>query len=350
MSKKKILVVDDMAFIRKVLTEIINNDPLLEVIGTAGDGKIALSQLEALKPDAVVLDIEMPEMNGLETLKAIRAINKDIPVIMFSSLTEQGAKITLDALTFGASDYVPKPANMANYEAAKEYLNRTLISMLKIFTGAVATIPMPESISKATSETQSSQKVEIVVVGVSTGGPNALMDFLPQLGLEISVPLLIVLHMPAAFTSLFAARMSTGTTIPVVEAKDGDEIIKNKIYLAPGGYHMKIINDGVRRRIALDQGPEENFCRPAVDPLFRSAAEIYGAGVLGVVLTGMGQDGMAGASAIRLKGGQILAQDEKSSAVWGMPGAVVTANLAQGVYSLSEIGTEVSRLSWIGKR
>jgi two-component system chemotaxis response regulator CheB len=341
--KVRVLVVDDAVVIRKLLTDALATDPEVEVVGTAGNGRIALSKIELLRPDLVTLDVEMPEMDGLATLRAIRRRLPRLPVVMFSTVTAQGASATLEALAAGASDYVAKPANVGSVTAAIAAIRGELLPRIKALCGRAA-VPAPPSpvatVSRPAVIAVRRVPIEAVVVGISTGGPNALAEVLPALPPDLPVPVLIVQHMPPVFTRLLAERLGARCALPVVEAVAGEAIAAGKVYLAPGDFHMTI---SPRWQVALGQGPPENSCRPAVDVLFRSAAAICGPGALGVVLTGMGSDGLHGCQAIRAAGGTVLAQDEATSTVWGMPGFVARAGLADQIVPLGEVAHTIVR-------
>lgn len=360
MKKIRVLLVDDSAVIRKVLGDLISSDPELEIVGTAANGKLALQQLALLNPDIVTLDIEMPEMDGLQTVQEIRKTGSNVPIIMCSSLTATGATHTLDALAFGASDYVTKPSSHgAN---TREVIGEELIRKIKGLAGPGAREahpPRPSEVgsrpqvarpSKTTTiielsdapATTAPSQPNVVAIGVSTGGPNALQEVLPLLPANLSVPVLIVQHMPPLFTKLLAERLNATSKLPVVEATDRQEVKAGYIYLAPGGLHMEVKRLLGRTLIQLHEGPPENSCRPAVDVLFRSVASVYGPSALAVMLTGMGQDGLIGCQNIKAVGGSIIAQDRESSAVWGMPGAVVEAGLATSVVPLRSIAASIT--------
>lgn len=354
MGKIKVLIVDDSAVIRKVLGDCLSADPDIEVVGMAANGKIALDKLAELKPDIVTLDIEMPEMDGLETVKHVRKDYPKLPIIMCSSLTAAGATHTLDALAFGASDYVTKPSSHG--VNTREVVGDELIRKIKGLTnprqaGSLqTTIQTPSSLHDARSSQATARKthapfesaIEVVAIGVSTGGPNALAEVLPQLPSDLRVPVLIVQHMPPLFTKLLADRLAPQCSLPVIEAQDGQELKAGTVYLAPGGLHMEVKRSFGRIVTVLHEGPPENSCRPAVDVLFRSVAAVYGNGALATILTGMGHDGLLGCQKIKEMGGQIIAQDRESSAVWGMPGAVVEAGLTSAIVPLSNIAAEIS--------
>lgn len=341
MAKIKVLVVDDSAVIRKVLGDCLAADPDIEVVGTAANGKIALEKLPLLKPDIVTLDIEMPEMDGLETVRHVRKDYPALPIIMCSSLTAHGASHTLDALALGASDYVTKPSSHgAN---TRDVVGEELVRKIK---GLAQSGPQPHTSPSAAPAAQAHAKTnsstEVVAIGVSTGGPNALLELLPQFPANIAVPILIVQHMPALFTKLLADRLGAQSKLPVVEAQDGMEVKGGTVYLAPGGFHMEVKRVIGRTSIVIHEGPPENSCRPAVDVLFRSVAKTYGANALAAILTGMGQDGLIGCRKIKEAGGTIIAQDRETSAVWGMPSAVIDAGLTSAVVPLGTMGSEIS--------
>ncbi|MEN9846179.1 MAG: hypothetical protein RIS36_1326 [Pseudomonadota bacterium] len=355
MKRIRVLVVDDSAVIRKVLSDVIESDPDLEVAGTAANGRLALEQLEALKPDVITLDIEMPEMDGLRTVQEIRKRGYQVPVIMCSSLTAAGASHTLDALAFGANDYVTKPSSHGLN--TREVVGEELLRKIKGLASPLAQIirssasRAADNSPKATLGTAHTKVIEtgttpgkhfgVVAIGVSTGGPNALQTLIPLLPATLQVPILLVQHMPPLFTKLLAERLSAQANVPVLEAGDGQEVKAGHVYIAPGGLHMEVKRLLGRTLIALNEKPPENSCRPAVDVLFRSVAKLYGSDCLAVMLTGMGQDGLSGCHDIKRVGGVIVAQEREGCAVWGMPGAVVDAGLASAVLSLQEIATEI---------
>jgi two-component system, chemotaxis family, protein-glutamate methylesterase/glutaminase len=348
MPPKRVLIVDDAVVVRKMVSEVLAGDPELEVAGTAPNGRIGLAKIPQVNPDLVLLDIEMPEMNGLETLAALRKSYPRLPVIMFSTLTQRGAATTLDALALGANDYVTKPANVGSVTLAIQRVRDELIPRIKHLCGVtVASGPPPVVTFKkpppVASPTTLVQPVELVVIGVSTGGPNALAVVIPALPADLSVPVLTVQHMPPVFTRLLAERLTAQSHVTVREAKAGAVPEPGEVWLAPGDYHMTVAGRGAARHLELSQGPPENSCRPAVDVLFRSAAVNAGANCLAVILTGMGQDGLRGCVAIREAGGQVLAQDEATSVVWGMPGYVAKAGLAEQVLPLDRIAPEIVR-------
>jgi two-component system, chemotaxis family, protein-glutamate methylesterase/glutaminase len=344
MNPIRILVVDDSVVIRKLLSDTLSGERGLEVVGTASDGRIALAKIPLLKPDLITLDIEMPGMDGLETLAAVRKLYPRLPVIMFSTLTEHGAAATLDALSLGASDYATKPSNTGNSAVAIERVRAELIPKIKVLCGAspLKLLPLPVFSATPKLPMRSNARIEIVAIGTSTGGPNALAEVLPRIPNDFPVPIVVVQHMPPIFTRLLAERLASRSCIPVEEGSAGVLLIPGRAWIAPGNFHMNVIHAGMHRRLSLNQGPPENSCRPAVDVLFRSVATAYGPNVLGVVMTGMGSDGVLGARDIRQAGGNVIIQDEASSVVWGMPGLVHASGLDDAAYPLDRLATEIT--------
>jgi two-component system chemotaxis response regulator CheB len=349
MAKVRVLIVDDAVVIRKILADTLAEDPDIEVVGVAANGKIAVQKLTQLTPDIITLDVEMPEMNGIETVRAIRKTHPKLPIIMFSTLTERGAEITLEALSAGASDYVTKPANVGSVGEAKAMVKREMLAKIRSLTSSVQmTSTKPSKLPKASESRLANsgagaQPVRALCIGVSTGGPNALAALLPILPEDIPVPILIVQHMPPVFTKMLAQRLDSQCKVRVHEGEDGMKVLPGQVYLAPGNFHMEVENKLGELVLRVHQGPQENSCRPAVDPLFRSVVRVFGAGTLGVILTGMGQDGLVGCKWIREAGGQVVVQDESSSVVWGMPGYVATAGLADSILPLPQIGSDLMR-------
>jgi two-component system chemotaxis response regulator CheB len=341
----RVLIVDDAVVVRKTLSDAIGRDAALEVAGTASNGRFALAKFPALKPDIVLLDIEMPEMDGLETVRQLRKIDARVPIIMFSTLTERGASATLEALTLGATDYVTKPSNRDMAETL-EAVSRELIPRIRALChlpeAHAVVVPKPPTPPAAQWKQRLLTPVQVVAIGVSTGGPDALARLLPSLPADLPVPMLIAQHMPPIFTSLLAARLSAKSALPVRECKSGEPLQPGCAVLAPGDFHMVVSQEDVPR-LRVHQGARENYCRPSVDVLFRSVAQVYGGRALAVILTGMGQDGLKGCEALRGLGARIYVQDEASSVVWGMPGFVVRGGLADKILPLDQIGAEIVR-------
>jgi len=349
--KIRALVVDDSVVIRRLVADTLSADPHIDVVGVAANGRIALSKIPQVQPHVVILDIEMPEMDGLETLREIRAHFPSVKVIMFSTLTERGAQATLDALSLGASDYATKASNTGSIGASTRALQEELIPKVKALFAVVQAAPV--QISPIRRDVASSmlapprgrlQKPELVVIGVSTGGPNALGELVPMIPENFPLPILIVQHMPPMFTRLLADRLHALTPLTVKEAEHGDVVQNSGIWIAPGNFHMRVSRRDGKFLLSLDQGEMENSCRPAVDVLFRSADECCGGAVIAVVLTGMGQDGLRGATQLKASGARVLAQDEASSVVWGMPGYVAKAGIADRILPLPRIMPAVLEL------
>ena len=358
MRKIRVLIVDDSTVIRRLLSDALVADPAIEIAGIAANGKIALSKIPQINPDVITLDMEMPEMDGLTTLVEIRKLYPKLPVIMFSTLTLRGAEATLDALAKGANDYVAKPANVGSVNAAIQSVQNELIPKIKQFCSwAMPAVPnAAKPISRlnaaASPNVQAGSKqgrVDIVVIGSSTGGPNALSTVLPKIPANFPVPILIVQHMPPIFTTHLAARLNQLSNIHVHEAADGDLLEPGGAWIAPGNFHLTMRRQGTQLKAVLNQETPENSCRPAVDVLFRSAAELFGPNVLSVVMTGMGQDGQRGCSVIRQAGGRVVVQDEATSVVWGMPGAVANAGHAHQIIPLQRIADEIILQTHFGR-
>jgi two-component system chemotaxis response regulator CheB len=358
MPKIRVLVVDDAAVFRRLLAEELNNDPGLEVVGTAPNGRIALAKMPQLSPDVVILDVEMPEMDGLATLAELRKTYPRLPVIMFSALTVRGAEATLDALSLGATDYFPKPVDVGSLDGSLEVIREQLIPQIKALCASahrqtatpIGTQPAPILAAGAPAGVQlpppsgiRRAPVQVVAIGASTGGPNALTEVFARLPADFPVPIVIVQHMPPMFTRLLAERLAAKFPLRVHEGAAGSVLQPGHAWIAPGDHHMIVVREGTQVRLLLNQDPPENSCRPAVDVLLRSVAKTFGAHSLAAILTGMGQDGLRGCEAIREAGGQVLAQDEATSVVWGMPGYVARAGLAHRVLPLSLLAEEIVR-------
>jgi two-component system chemotaxis response regulator CheB len=344
----RVLVVDDSVVIRRLITQALQTEADIEVVGTASNGKLALAKLQQLRPDVVTLDIEMPEMDGLATLPLLRATHPRLPVIMFSTLTERGAAATLEALALGATDYVTKPSNTGSLDIALAKIRDDLVPKIRALVphagpARVAARPVPTTIP-VRQHVLPAAMVQAVVIGVSTGGPSALAELIPSLPADLGVPVLVCQHMPPVFTRLLAERLDARSALHVQEAADGDQVRAGGVWIAPGGLHMVVRRTpGGAHVIGTTNEAPENSCRPAVDPLMRSAVASYGTGVLAVILTGMGQDGLRGCEAVVEAGGRVLVQDEASSVVWGMPGYVAKAGLADHTLPLDQLTVEITR-------
>ena len=350
MPKIRILVVDDSVVVRRMLSDALTADPQLEVVGTAANGKIALAKIPQVNPDIVILDVEMPELDGIGTLVGIRKSSPALPVIMYSTLTQRGAEATLEALSRGATDYVTKPSNVGSVAQALECIRVQLIPKIKAICGGVLglfqpSLPLVPMVSKAPVPSsvfpRPVERIDIVAIGVSTGGPNALASLIPNLPPDLPAPVVIVQHMPPVFTRLLAERLAAKSQVGVEEGHQGAVLKPGCAWIAPGDYHMVVANDHQQVVLRTHQGPPENSCRPAVDVLFRSVASVYKSHALAVVMTGMGQDGLRGCEHIREAGGQILVQDQATSVVWGMPGFVANAGLADRVLPLDQLAMEI---------
>ncbi|WP_183094871.1 protein-glutamate methylesterase/protein-glutamine glutaminase [Nocardioides stalactiti] len=348
----RVLVVDDSAVVRRLVTTALGEADDIEVAGVARDGLEAIDQVNALVPDVVILDIEMPRLDGLGAVVAIREDHPRLPIIMFSTLTERGATATLEALSRGASDYVTKPSNsVGGVTEGITAVREQLVPRIRALAGrrrlAAGLGPRPAVVRTAPPAPEprrtASGPPEVLLIGSSTGGPDALAQVLPALPGSLPVPVLVVQHMPPVFTAMLAQRLDRECALTVREAVDGEVVRAGEVLIAPGDFHLRVVRavDGsvVTR---LDQGPQENFCRPAVDVLFRSAHEVYGGRALATVLTGMGQDGLEGCRPLAASGARVLVQDEASSVVWGMPGAVSIAGLADETLPLGDIAMRIT--------
>ena len=347
----RILVVDDAVVMRRMITEALGSHPGIEVVGSAPNGRIALQKVAQVNPDLITMDVEMPEMDGVQTVRELRKSYPKLPVIMFSTLTRQGAASTLDALAAGANDYVTKPANVGNVLESIEILKAELVPKILLHCQSSAA-SRASPVSRDPGRTFSAvpvrpfsalNSVQAFVIGCSTGGPNALADLFSDITVPLPVPTFIVQHMPPLFTKMLAERLDKNSPNRFCECTEGLRPEPGCVYIAPGGRHMAVSRAGTGFQLHLNDLPPENSCRPSVDVLFRSVAAAYGKSVLALVMTGMGQDGLNGCRHIREHAGQILAQDQATSVVWGMPGCVAEAGLADKVLPLRQIGAEVMR-------
>ncbi|GAA2504388.1 protein-glutamate methylesterase/protein-glutamine glutaminase [Winogradskya humida] len=367
----KVLVVDDSVVVRRLIVDSLGGAPDIEVVGTAANGLLAQAKIDSLKPDVVTMDIEMPQMNGIEAVRELRKRHPRLPVIMFSTLSAAGASATLEALSAGATDYVTKPSNVGSVAQSIAAVREQLVPKIHALAGRrtvapgrpgpgtaptrpgapppmpgrLGLPPRPGSQPPARPATAPARpvrrgpagRVDILAIGSSTGGPDALTKVLQSLPSDLPVPIVVTQHMPPVFTRMFAERLDRSTPLHVVEAGDGMELVPGTVYIAPGDKHLVLHRRGTATLTQLSGAPPENSCRPAVDVMFRSVSALFGASVFATVLTGMGYDGRSGAKVLRDAGAEVLAQDEASSVVWGMPGAVVGAGLADEVLPLDRI-------------
>ncbi|MFO0997610.1 MAG: chemotaxis response regulator protein-glutamate methylesterase [Alphaproteobacteria bacterium] len=361
------MVCDDSAVIRGALTRALQSDPEIRVTATVPNGQQALDTLDRQDFDVIVLDIEMPVMDGLTALPKLLARRPDTKIIMASTLTRRNADISMQALQKGASDYIPKPSSSNHLSAEADSFKRELVAKVKALAAQRRGRAVPASAGPEPTKgsalaairpkgplklrSPSALQPNILAIGSSTGGPQALLHVLSDLKRDLArVPVLITQHMPPTFTAILSEHINRATGIKCAEAIQGEPVVPGRIYVAPGDFHMEVARDGVQKVIRLHQGPRENFCRPAVDPMFRSIVAAYGPSTLALILTGMGQDGYLGAKALIEAGGSLVAQDEQTSVVWGMPGAVATAGLCCAVLPLDGIGSQICRMLNGGKR
>ncbi|KPK02677.1 MAG: chemotaxis protein CheY [Nitrospira bacterium SG8_35_4] len=340
----KVLIVDDSAFMRNTLTGMISSDPEIHVVGIARDGIEAVEKVVSLKPDIVTLDVEMPRMDGIEALQCIMA-QHPVPVLMVSSLTTDGARVTLDALDLGAIDFIPK--NLEDLSVNIVKIKKALIDKIKsiarrgLVHSPVIKTAKPLAMPKPT-EYRSYRKTGVIVIGASTGGPKALQSIISKLPKEFPVPILIAQHMPPNFTAPFAERLNQISVVSVKEAEDREPIQKGTVYIAPGSGHMGVSRKKITETlISISSNSAEYIYRPSVDALMLSVVEIYSGQVLGVILTGLGNDGEHGMREIKNKGGRTIAQNEETCVVYGMPKSVIHAGLADKVVPLDEIAGEI---------
>lgn len=343
----RVLVVDDSAVVRRQVAQWLEAEPGMEIVATARDGGEAIERVGDRNPDIVLLDVEMPGVDGLEALREIRQRAPNLPVVMFSALTPRGGQVTLDALSLGATDYVLKPTAAGDARVSADEARRQLVEKITRLHDRAVAIPRPPAWtpSAPSGRTPAPQRrVDVVAIGSSTGGPTVLDTIFRALPKDLSAPILIVQHMPPVFTRSLADRLTRISGYQVEEARDGAVPKAGTAWVAPGGSHLVCARQGTSVVLKTNEDPPENSCRPSVDVLFRSVAAVYGPHALGVVLTGMGQDGAAGARRMADEGATILAQDETSSVVWGMPGAVVAAGAASHVLPADEIAGAIERI------
>jgi two-component system chemotaxis response regulator CheB len=348
----RVMIVDDAAVVRGLLARWVTAEPDLDVVALLRTGRDAVDEIERADPDVVVLDVEMPELDGISALPQLLARKRDLVVIMASTVTRRNAEISLKALALGAADYIPKPSTPHDAGSSDNF-RRELIEKIRTL-GQRARRPrvVPAHVPR---HARSHQPIalrpmpltppRVLLIGSSTGGPQALDTVLSHAsGLLSRAPVLITQHMPPTFTAILAEHLSRSVKVPVREGADGEPVVAGTIYIAPGGHHMRVVSRDGAPVIAIDDGPHINFCKPSVDPLFSSAAAMWGSKALAVVLTGMGADGLAGAKELVAAGGHVVAQDEATSVVWGMPGQVAHAGLCSAVLPLPEIGPRLTRM------
>ena len=362
------MVVDDSVVIRGLISRWIAAEPDMVVAASLRTGLDAVNQIERVNPDVAVLDIEMPELDGISALPLLLAKKRNLIIIMASTLTRRNAEISFKALSLGASDYIPKPESTREAAAAETFRHdliqkiRSLGAKVRRTAAGAASPPLAPALDRSreplprpapspVAQPQlmrrafSTQAPRALLIGSSTGGPQALMTLVAEIGPVIDrFPVLITQHMPPTFTTILAEHLARASHRPAHEAVDGEIVKAGQIYLAPGGRHMRVVRHGAEAAIALDDGPPVNFCKPAVDPLFTSAIDVWQGGILAVVLTGMGSDGMRGGKEIVAAGGSVIAQDEASSVVWGMPGAAANAGICAAVLPLNQIAPKLVRL------
>lgn len=352
----RVLIVDDSVFIREALCPALTSDPGIEIAGTASSGERALALLRELRPSLVTLDLALPGMSGLVTLEEIRKVSPDLPVILLSTFSETAMRVRLDARSWVVTDYIRKPTEVGgdSVEARRRFRDE-LISKIKSLSSPAGSAHVDQA-GKSSTKKLVRTGIEIVAVGASTGGPQALADLIAKLPADFPAPVLIVQHMPPKFTRYLAERLDGLTPLQVREGKAGAILAPGQVWIAPGDYHMTVVRQANDVVLMTNRQTKEQGCRPSVDVLFRSVAETFGANALGVVLTGMGADGTSGAQSIWDAGGEVIVQDEATSAIWGMPGRVVAAGLARSVCPLGSVpfaimsrvyaGRQTEKLSW----
>ena len=348
----RVMIVDDAAIVRSLFSRWVSAEPDFEVVAALRTGREAVEQLERANPDVVLLDVEMPELDGISALPKLLAARRDLVVIMASTVTRRDAEISLKALALGAADYIPKPS-ASDAEAPAGNFRRELIEKIRQLGPRARRRSGPALELRDAARPQVPLVLRpmplspprVLLIGSSTGGPQALQTVLSAAGAAlVDVPVLITQHMPPTFTAILAEHLERALHLPVREASDGEPIVAGTIYIAPGGRHLRVAGRNGAALVMIEDGPPINFCKPAVDPLFSSAATIWGSKALALVLTGMGHDGLAGARDLVAAGGHVLAQDEATSVVWGMPGQVAQAGLCSAVLPLGEIAPRLKRL------
>lgn len=354
----RVLVVDDTVVYRKIVSDILGEMPNVEVVGTASNGKIAMTRIDQHQPDLLILDVEMPEADGLEVLAYIQRRKLKVGAVMLSSHTQKGSERTIQALELGAFDFIPKPESKAIAESRRAVQGdlsrvvgafmrqREIQGLLRSRSGGVRPAPpRPAAKKPVIGRRSTGQPSHVVVIGISTGGPNALKEVLPKLPADLGVPVLVVQHMPPVFTKSLADSLNNKCALEVVEGQEGQVVKPNQVVIAPGGRHMKVVMapDKMRKIVRLTTDPQENGCRPAADYLFRSVAQVYGGRVTAVVMTGMGCDGKLGMKLLKRQGAITIAQDEETCVVYGMPKEVIEAGVVDTISPLHGIANEICK-------
>lgn len=347
----RVMIVDDASLVRGLFARWVTAEPDLDVVALLRNGRDAVDEIDRSDPDVVVLDVEMPELDGISALPLLLAKKRDLVVLMASTVTRRNAEISLKALALGAADYIPKPSSPTDVNSSDNF-RRELVEKIRQL-GARARRPRLAALPMRTARPHVPLTLRpmpltpprVLLIGSSTGGPQALDMVLSHCGSLIGrTPILITQHMPPTFTAILAEHLSRAVKVPVREGADGEVIVAGTIYIAPGGHHMRVASRDGAPVIAIDDGPQINFCKPSVDPMLASAAQVWGSKALALILTGMGADGLAGARELVAAGGHVVAQDEATSVVWGMPGQVAHAGLCSAVLPLPEIGSRLTRL------
>jgi len=361
----KVMLVDDAVVVRGMVKRMIEGESDIEIVASATNGEQAVNKLKETPIDVIILDIEMPVMDGLTALPKLLEIDRDVKILMSSTLTLKNAEISIQALQLGATDYIPKPTSVGSMGSASDFrtglvnkiraIGRVRIAQRErqmgrqsavggAITPAIRTTPKKSLLSTEFTLRPVTSKLrpEIIAIGSSTGGPKALLEVLKNIRADVKVPIIITQHMPPNFTAILAKHIGDACGRPCAEGKDGDNLLPGHVYVAPGGYHMTVEGAGLQKILRINEDPPENFCRPAVDPMFRSVASVYGNRALAVILTGMGVDGAKGGKVVAEAGGTIFAQDEQTSVVWGMPGAAAAAGICSAVLPLEQIAPYIS--------
>ena len=368
----RVMLVDDSAVIRGLISKMITPDPEITIVASVADGAQAVKRMDRCDIDVIVLDIEMPVMDGLTALPKLIEADPNVKIVMASTLTEKNADISLKALEAGAADYIPKPTSTSQIAGASNF-RQDLLEKIKIL-GATARRDAGRPLPKTTTRTiqaptgapvkpdtsaslyskpvtlrpsTNAQSPKILAIGSSTGGPQALLELFKGLKPTIGVPVVITQHMPPTFTRILSEHITKATDWTCTEAEEGEVLKPNQAYIAPGDYHMEVIESSNGPCLRMNQDPPVNFCRPAVDPMLKSVVKVFGARVLTAILTGMGNDGLDGGKVVIEAGGTLIAQDEASSVVWGMPGAVATAGICSAILPLTQLGGHI--MKFIGK-